>query len=69
MKFSKTDIAGVDPVFIENFCSFGKFGEEFVAVKMEVADEREMLEAGTVENFANLWNGGGGSRRVYRDAD
>ncbi len=37
---SATDIAGIDPVFIQYFCAIRVLSKEFVAVEMKIADQR-----------------------------
>lgn len=66
---AEADIAGVDAIFVEGFGHFGVFGEESVAVVMEIADEWDVREAFFVERGADFGNGFGGGIGVDGEAD
>jgi len=53
------DIAGIDAVFVECFSAIGIFGEENVAVVMEVADDGDVTAGGEKAVF-DFGNGGCG---------
>ena len=62
------DVAGIDAVFIERAGAIGIFGEQDVAVVMEIADERDVA-AGIEQALFDFGDGGGGFGNIYGDAD
>ena len=63
----EADIAGIDAVFGESFGASRIFGEQSVAVIVEVADERHVDAAG-IELVADMRDGGSGLVAVDGDA-
>ena len=62
------DVAGIDAVLVEGAGAVGIFGEQDVAVVVEVADERRVA-AGVEQALLDFGNGGGGFGNVDGDAD
>src|SRR5262249_54246884 len=65
---ARADVAGIDAVFVERFGTVWIFGEENVAVVMEVADDGDV--AARVEKaLFDFGNGGSGFWDVYGPAN